>query len=216
MQHLANGPRLLGDESATPEIKELTKEEFGFRHNVNFITFNENHRLGFLLGSIFFGLLGCLVLSQWSCAFYLFVVLTAMVVWKPIGLLYMGSFFFCATLRTPEFLDPDAHFPQHKHLENQFSAIQKEVRTYLQEKKSGGKELQPTKETYDGQNSYVGSGGTGDKEWRILTIKQFEDYTDGARQDFPTLASVLDELPDVIISCVISVLEPKVKVCRSQ
>ena len=131
---------------------------------------------------------------------------------KPSTLLHIPSSIITSAVRTPEFLDLKL-FPNHKLFEQNFINLKDEVSNLLQ-KTHQGKDITLTRDTYSGENSYIGSdvkvsnGQT--SGWRVLSIKAGSSFSSYAKH-FPTLRRVLKKCPDVI-SCVISVLEPGVTI----
>lgn len=133
----------------------------------------------------------------------------------PIRILHMISSLFSLSISTPEFLDRSIMFPNHKYFEKKksFKIIKQEVNNML-EHTNKGKDLVLTKDTYGGNNIYIGSDvkKTNDdiRGWRILNIKAGNNYSPYAKH-FPHLCKLLKKIPEVI-SCVISVLEPHIHI----
>jgi ornithine lipid ester-linked acyl 2-hydroxylase len=131
---------------------------------------------------------------------------------RPSTLLHAPSALLTSSIRTPEFLDLSL-FPHHKLFEKDFSLLKEEV-SHLLLKTRQGKDLTLTRDTYSGENAYIGSdvkvqnGQT--TGWRVLPIKTGSSFSAHATH-FPTLKRILRRCPDVV-ACVISVLEPGVTI----
>lgn len=132
---------------------------------------------------------------------------------KPSTLLHIPSAIITSKTRTEEFLDLDTYFPSYKLFEKHFPQLKNEVSLML-EKTHYGKDLTLTRDTYSGENSYIGkdvrvSNGqtTG---WRVLNIKAGETLSPYAKH-FPTLRRILRDTKNVV-ACVVSVLEPGVTI----
>jgi beta-hydroxylase len=131
---------------------------------------------------------------------------------KPSTLLHAPSALLTSHVKTPEFLDV-ALFPQHKLFEKDFPDLKKEVSNLLQQTHQG-KDLTLTRDTYSGENAYIGSDvkvqdGT-TTGWRVLPIRTGTTFSAHAAH-FPILKRILRRCPDVV-ACVISVLEPGVTI----
>lgn len=132
---------------------------------------------------------------------------------RPSTLLHIPSAVITAKTRTPEFLDIETYFPASKNFEDHFTEIKEEVSRML-EKTRGGKDLVLTKDTYSGENAYIGkdvkveNGVT--TGWRVLNIKAGNHYSPYAKH-FPTLRRILRKT-DGVVACVVSVLEPGVTI----
>jgi beta-hydroxylase len=132
---------------------------------------------------------------------------------KPSTLLHIPSSIITANTRTEEFLDLDTYFPSYKVFEKHFPQLKQEV-TQMLERTHYGKDLTLTRDTYSGENAYIGkdvrvSNGqaTG---WRVLNIKAGDTFSPYAKH-FPTLRRILRDTKDVV-ACVVSVLEPGVTI----
>jgi aspartyl/asparaginyl beta-hydroxylase (cupin superfamily) len=113
-------------------------------------------------------------------------------------------------------LDRKLYFANHSLFENpdSFEQIYKEVDTMLNITNNGNS-LTMVKDSYNGENEYIGSDIKtihGIKRgWRLLNIKVGNTYTKDALANFPVLVSILEKVPE-ITSCVISVLEPGIRI----
>ena len=146
-------------------------------------------------------------------ALLLIAVASVAVYLRPSTLLHVPSAIITSNTRTPEFLDMDTHFPANKIFEDHFTDIKAEV-TRMLEKTGGGKDLTLTRDTYSGENSYIGKDVKVDKGvttgWRVLNIKAGDHYSPYAKH-FPTLRRILRKTEGVV-ACVVSVLEPGVTI----
>jgi hypothetical protein len=143
------------------------------------------------------------------------IILVTCIAYRPILLLYAPSSLLSMNIRTPEFLNRSLYFPNHSKFEEplSFQKIKKEVDDMLQ-KTNNGNTLTLTKESYGGENTYIGSdvktvNGV-QRGWRLLNIKA-GSYTKDAIVHFPYLVSILETIPE-ITSCVVSVLEPGIHI----
>jgi beta-hydroxylase len=203
-----------------PKLAELTAEQKDYFKRIGNSTFNHKDRWGVLLVFlIIVVLLMCLKIVMLGIDFTSITqllgtvgLIVGIIAWEPIRVMYIGSSLFAIFLRTPEFMDRTFQFPNHKLFEDPktYKAIQEEVRTYV-ERVNGGKGLISTKDTFDGENDYIGSGGDGDKQWRIQLIKMLDVYAKDIESQLPNLCKSLDQSPE-IVSCVLSVLDPGVKI----
>lgn len=128
-------------------------------------------------------------------------------------LLHLPSSLITAQTRTTEFLDLNTYFPDHHLFEKDFAGIKAEVEQLLQKTKCG-KDLSLTRDTYGGENAYIGKDVKVDGDvttgWRVLNIKAGDTYSPYAKH-FPTLRRVLRRVKGVA-ACVVSVLEPGVTI----
>jgi len=146
----------------------------------------------------------------------LLAVWFAVIVYRPILLLYAPSAIMTMFIRTPVFLDRTTYFPKSALFEDPatYRSIRQEVDAMLK-RTNGGNKLTLTQDTYSGENTYIGSdvrkiGGT-ERAWRLKTVKAGYTYATDAREHFPTLVKVLENVPEVK-SCVVSVLEPGIRI----
>lgn len=143
---------------------------------------------------------------------FLFLICIIAIYCKPSILLHIPSAIITSHTRTPEFLDL-SYFPQHTLFEQNFLQIKQEVSSLL-EKTRNGKDLTLTRDTYSGENSYIGKDVTVKDGittgWRVLNIKAGPKFSPYAKH-FPTLRRCLRQTKDVV-ACVISVLEPGVTI----
>jgi len=123
----------------------------------------------------------------------------------PLSVVYALSAVFTACTRTGEFLDLKLHFPKHAVFTS--AGIRREVRAFVATHR-----LVATKDTFDGENAYIGSGSThAGSTWRIHLVKVMNSFCKDATTHFPTLCACLLHCPEVL-SCAISVLEPGAKI----
>lgn len=199
------------------------KPESAFKKITDNFTFNKKDISGLinilLLSTA--GLLGITAVVQQNNdylygAFASFGLLAGRIYKNPIEALYMMSALITLTMRTPEFLDKDAYFPMNRAFEDpaNFNALKEEVENVL-EKTGGGDSLTMTRETFSGQNKYIGSdirrenGIT--KAWRVINIKAGDEYSAVAHKYFPSLVRILKGVPQ-IGTCAISVLQDGVHI----
>lgn len=128
----------------------------------------------------------------------------------PVRVLYPFSAVITLTTRTPEFLDKNLYFPNGLLFENKFPAIRAELDHFLSIT-SNGDLVGKTRDTYNGTNREIGSGGSGSNSWRLFQIKVLGSVLPGAVEYFPTVVRLLRRCPDVI-SCVVSILQPHVMI----
>ena len=201
-----------------------SEPESAFKKITDNFTFNKKDKSGlinlFLLSTA--GLLGITAVVQQNNyylygAFSSFCLLAGRIYKNPIEALYMMSTLITLTTRTPEFLDKDAYFPMNRVFEDpaNFEALKEEVDNIL-EKTGGGDSLTMTRDTYSGQNKYIGSdirknddGIT--KAWRVINIKAGDEYSAAAHKYFPSLVRILRTVPQ-IGTCAVSVLQDGVHI----
>ena len=200
-----------------------SEPESAFKKITDNFTFNKKDKSGlinlFLLSTA--GLLGITAVVQQNNdylygAFASFGLLAGRIYKNPIEALYMMSTLITLTTRTPEFLDKDAYFPMNRVFEDpaNFEALKEEVKNIL-EKTGGGDSLTMTRETFSGQNKYIGSdirsenGKT--KAWRVINIKAGDEYSGVAQEYFPSLVRILRLVPQ-IGTCAVSVLQDGVHI----
>ena len=132
---------------------------------------------------------------------------------RPSVLLDLPSSLITSRTRTPEFLDLSTYFPSHTLFEASFQDLKAEVEKMLKSTR-GGKDLTLTRDTYSGENAYIGqdvkvqNGET--TGWRVMNIKAGNQFSPYAKH-FPTLRRILRRTKNVV-SCVVSVLEPGVTI----
>lgn len=204
------------------------KAENGYIYSSHTSSWNENDQIGLFLCILFVLAFILLIMTvyywiktsklskKWLIStLSLWVIFIAIVMNRPIRALYMVSSLFSLSTHTPEFMDRTIMFPNHIKFEEKtsFLEIKSEV-TRMLENTNQGQSLTLTKDTYGGENQYIGSdvkivnGQT--RGWRILNIKAGSTYSPHAHQ-FPELCKILRDTPE-IISCVVSVLEPHVMI----
>ena len=131
---------------------------------------------------------------------------------RPSILLDLPSSLITSKTRTEEFL-PLEMFPDYHLFEENFTEIKKEVDQLLSSTR-GGKDLTLTRDTYSGENAYIGGDVTiknGETTgWRVLNIKAGDTFSPYAKH-FPTLKRLLRRSKNVA-ACVVSVLEPGVTI----
>ena len=129
---------------------------------------------------------------------------------RQIRIVYMFSFIITLFTRTPPFLDKKEFFPNYILFENEFYNIKQEVVNLLN-KTNGGKEIGFTKDTFDKkENSYIGQDVDIklNRGWRVFHVKLSKHYNNDALKIFPSLCSVLKQIPEVI-NCSVSILDEK-------
>lgn len=200
----------------------------GYFYSLDKSTWNTNDRLGLLimllllcmiaLGSYTFYLWrkGAMIRNWFIATCTTIGIFAVIMSYRPILLLYAPSSLLSNTIRTPEFLDRKMYFPNHILFEEpeSFTLLKKEVSNMLT-KTQNGDLLTLTKDTYSGENKYIGSDTKMENGktlgWRILNIKVGQDYTSIAKTHFPHLVSLLNQIPEVK-SCVVSVIQPGIKI----
>jgi len=203
-----------------PQLAVLTAEQKDYFKRVGNSTFNHKDKVGVVLvfllvvvvGTVLSILVGGVSYERLGVLAGAIASTVAIIAWEPIRVMYIGSSLFAIALRTPEFLDRTSLFPNHQLFEDPkvYGKIQQSVRDYVL-RVNGGKGLISTKDTFDGENDYIGSGGHGDKQWRIQLIKMLDVYAKEVRDHMPELCDALDNCPE-IVSCVLSVLDSGVKI----
>lgn len=206
------------------------KSENGYSYSTENSSWNENDRMGLFVFTLLLTIiiLSCYVLYKWNTfvgnTFSIFItiifILGCIIIYliysRPILLLYIPSSILSYFIKTPPFLNRKQYFPNHDLFEQkkQFESIRNEVDTMLQ-RTNGGNTLTLTKDSYSGENAYIGSDikeVDGKKRaWRLLNIKVGNLYTKDALEHFPTLVGILRKVPEVT-SCVVSVLEPGIRI----
>lgn len=202
--------------------------ELNHQYTNNHHSWNQNDRIGLmmilLVLSIF--VLSMYLIMTWrnrtsyyvllSVLVFLIVMFVGISVSSPIFLLYAPSFVLALFIRTPPILNRHTYFPNHTYFENPdtFAKIQGEVDAMLQHTNQGNS-LSLTQDSYGGANKYIGSDVQStegvQRAWRLLNIMVGTSFTQDALDHFPTLVSVLRQLPEVK-SCVVSVLEPGIRI----
>ena len=200
-----------------------SEPESAFKKITDNFTFNKKDMSGLinilLLSTA--GLLGITAVVQQNYdyfygAFSSFCLLAGRIYKNPIEALYMMSALITLTTRTPEFLDKDAYFLMNRVFEDpiNFKELKEEVENVL-EKTGSGDSLTMTRDTFSGQNKYIGSdirrenGIT--KAWRVINIKAGDEYSAVAHEYFPSLVRILKEVPQ-IGTCAVSVLQDGVHI----
>jgi beta-hydroxylase len=204
-----------------PQLAVLTAEQKYYFKRVGNSTFNHKDKVGLVLVCLLVVFVGALLtmmvvgatMETVAVVLGSVALIVAIIAWEPIRVMYIGSCLFAIALRTPEFLDRRSLFPNHKLFEDPaaYVKIQSQVREYLK-KLNGGKGLISTKDTFGGENECIGSGGDGDKQWRIQVIKMLGQYGNGMKDHLPALCKALDQSEDEVVACVLSILEPGVKI----
>jgi hypothetical protein len=204
------------------------RSDGGHYYSLDKSTWNNNDRLGVLM-IILLASIVCLLsytIYCWKKGYPIkngllysgiaIGILSVIMFYKPILLLYAPSAILSNSIRTPEFLDRKVYFPNHILFEEKesFTKLKKEVSDMLSNTQNGDS-LTLTKNTYSGENDYIGSDTRIENGktlgWRILNIKIGDEYTSIAKQHFPHLVSILDEIPEVR-SCVVSVIQPGIRI----
>jgi hypothetical protein len=176
----------------------------------------------------------CSLNKRYSFAVFLLSVIAASsVLWtvtrNPIHIIYASNYLLTRCIRTPPVLSQkDEYFAGVKDFENAHTQLKSEITTFLDEHEY---DLPLTKDTYDGQNDYIGSDVRVEKEqkqeeeeeeeegkppkkigWRIFTVSTGKHISKHARVACPTLVQLLEKYEGQILSCVISVLPSKTKI----
>jgi ornithine lipid ester-linked acyl 2-hydroxylase len=205
--------------------KYSCESEDGYKYTNT--SWNRNDKIGINIFLLFIITFFCIVYSilRWSSKYTnIFIsililnifIIISILYWKPIYLLYSVSSILSLFIRTPPFLDRKLYFANHSLFENpdSFEQIYKEVDAMLNITNKGNS-LTMVKDSYNGENEYIGSDiKTIDgikRGWRLLNIKVGNTYTKDALTNFPVLVSILEKVPE-ITSCVISVLEPGIRI----
>lgn len=199
-------------------MNDCNCNESGYKQVPSGNSWNINCTRASVIGSIF--LIGLLLLTLSmryprlrSVSFILMVIVIVAVYLRPSTLLHIPSSIITSRVDTPEFLDLDTYFPANKYFETNFGEIKREVSNLLA-KTRGGKDLTLTRDTYSGENAYIGKDVKVENNittgWRVLNIKAGNHYSPYA-DHFPTLRRILDKT-DNVVACVVSVLEPGVTI----
>ena len=194
------GPSLLINETD----QQLTCEQDKFKRVTNQCTYNHKD----VLGVVFALTCGVLVRCAYcGSAFWVTALAAFLAYWiiqNPLVCVYGPSAVLTAFLRTEEVLDADTHFPSH--LLFTAADIRREVSDFV-----NVHTLVSTASTFDGENAYIGRGGTGENMWRLHLVMVLNTFCNNAAVHFPCLKRALEACPNVI-SCAISVLQPGVKI----
>ncbi len=134
---------------------------------------------------------------------------------NPISLLYAGNQLMTKNKRTPPIMQFET--PTEKKiasdLEKNYFKIKKNVYDLV-----ANHQLRLVKNTYSGQNEYIGSDTTRECEgceetgWRIFTVNIGDNFTQQASEYLPDLVEVLKKYPCDIVSCAVSIIPPKTKI----
>jgi aspartyl/asparaginyl beta-hydroxylase (cupin superfamily) len=131
---------------------------------------------------------------------------------RPMKAIWAASSKISKNVRTAAQLDPYEYFTGAKEFEGAHAQIKAEIMKINED------DLPLTKDTYSGENSYIGKDVRLDEKtgktvgWRIFTVKVGHHITENARRQFPTLVNLIDKYKDEIISCAISVLPAQTKI----
>ena len=185
--------------------KQLTIEQAKFCRVTNKCTYSHKDVGGILMAA---SGLTCLLSAwfgyAWSFCVGVFVLIAGCII-TPLSVVYILSALLTACIRTDEFLDLAVHFPGHAVFTS--AEIRREVRAFI-----ASHRLVATKDTFNGENAYIGSGSTKDgNTWRIHLVKVMNGFCKDAAIHFPILRACLLQRPEVL-SCAVSVLEPGVKI----
>lgn len=128
---------------------------------------------------------------------------------EPILVVHGLSAFLTATIRTPPLLDPHLYFPEHTVFEDHFDLLAEEVGRVLEKEE----EIPLTRDTFDGENAYIGKDVRQTKEgkdvgWRFFPVLLGSTVLPEAKEKCPTLVKLLQGIPQ-IRSCGISILPPQ-------
>lgn len=175
---------------------------------VNNNTWNENDYIGVLLICL---LLAPLFFRTKKFFLICYVLLALILITNPVSILYPVSCLISLHTRTPEFLDKDEYFPNNYMFERNYDTISNELTNFMRIT-NNGHSLIKTAETFGEANAYIGSDVKGeDNAWRLFQIKILGKVMPEAKENFPTVVNILEKCPEVL-SCVVSVLEPRVKI----
>lgn len=150
-----------------------------------------------------------LFLIMTSNSILLLLCLIYLIVSKPIRLLYLAGWIISRNINpTGPFLDVNKFFPNHKYFVDtkNFKDIKKEVLRMLPYRHK----LPLTKNTFNGQNNYIGSDIDGNQRddqdgWRIMMVSIGRKISTGGRKNFPKLSELIERCPE-ILSCAVSIL----------
>jgi hypothetical protein len=190
-----------GRGASLAEPGALFTEQAGFKRVTNGCTYSHKTLLGaaVLVGAALTAL--GFPSTWWGCIAA--AATAALVVADPTRVLYAADVPLTLALRTPEFLDADTHFRGHTDFVAAADAIIAETRAFVDD----GGPLVPTGATFGGKNAYIGQN-TG---WRVHLVKVAGRVSLAAQSRLPALVAALAAHPEVV-SCVISVLDPGVKI----
>lgn len=201
----------------------------GFKYNENNFTWTAKQDKGLMVSFLLLSIFGFLSLnianmlrhkkrSYWRYIIALSILLFSISYNDPVMLTFPFSIPLTLGVRTPEFLDLDTHFPNHRLLDSRESIdiYKAELHKLLQET-DNSKRLTMTMDSYGGSNYDIGQGVNIDKNtseinsWRLMTVKIGNKVTDYGNKYFPELVKNLENTPEVV-SCIISILEPRVTI----
>jgi aspartate beta-hydroxylase len=127
-----------------------------------------------------------------------------------VTVMYPTSALINMSTKTPEFLNKEYYFPNGEKFEKEFETIKDELNKFT-EKTNGFNLVGKTADTFGGTNKEIGSGGNNEKSWRLFQIKVLDEILPGAKDSFPTIVNLLENMPEVI-ACSISILQPRVMI----
>lgn len=198
--------------------------EKGFTKIHNNNTFNQNDKNGIIclvnITIIIIALITAFFMRN-SLSFVTFVIILILVNMyyysrpsNQIHLLYAFSYIISSNVRTEEFLDLQENFGNYVKFEDKYEIIKDEVMGFLN--KEGVKNVPLTRDSYGGENEKIGSDVKIDEKgeesgWRLITLKVGDEITSKCSDNFPSLAKVLKDVPEVV-SCVLSILEPGIMI----
>jgi len=198
--------------------------EKGFTKIYHNNTFNKNDKDGVIclvnITIIIIALITAFLMRN-SLSFVTFVIILILVNMyyysrpsNQIHLLYAFSYIISSNVRTEEFLDLQENFGNYVKFEDKYEIIKDEVMGFIN--KEGVKNVPLTRDSYGGENEKIGSDVKIDEKgqesgWRLITLKAGDEITSKCSDNFPSLAKVLKDVPEVV-SCVLSILEPGIMI----
>ena len=207
-------------------LNKIDDFDFGYNKKYNNNTFNHKDKLGciclFNFSLLIILIILCIITKNFSLyLIFIFIIFLICIICyyshkdNKIHILYLFSYIISENTRTPEFLDVDIYFKNHNIFEDNFIILKDEALNYLNVI-GGIKKLSFTRDSLNGENSYIGSDMKINDEgiesgWRLVTLKIGSKTTDVCNIYFSKLKKILDEVPE-IVACALSILEPGVMI----
>ena len=191
-----------------------------WNHITNNFTWNKKDTIGMIINILLLLIISVLIstiflknkkLGLLVCL-GLIIIITSIILYSPVSVLYTVSSIISLTTRTPEFLDRFEYFPNCTYFEdtNTFNKIQNELNIFL-EHTNNGHDLIATQDTFGDSNKEIGRDIHKDNKWRLFQIKILGENMPNAKEYFPTVIDLCNKFQE-IVACAISVLEPHVKI----
>jgi len=130
---------------------------------------------------------------------------------NPISMSYALNSLVTPLIRTPSVLDPNDVFPQHIQFQEHFNDIKQEVLNFARDESK----FPLFASSFGGMpgiaSEYKDEKGE-TKTWRFFLVMAGNEFTQPAKDLFPTLSKLVEENKDKVMLCAISLLPPKVKI----